>query len=144
MNVAFFLSSSLMLQSLVCSWTAVGHAFFLAVCSSGHLCSICSAVWSSRPKLQASDGASFIFLKMWALHRLWPRRNVMTAACCHRSRKWNSPLPVRCPRAALMRVFFSWKVTLLSCCLPLAPGLGFRSLFLARSDTKVGCLVITL
>ena len=40
-----------------------------------------------------------------------------------------SSLSVRCPRAALMRVFFSWKVTLLSCCLPLAPSLASSSAF---------------
>ena len=43
MNVAVFASSSLLPYSLVCNWTAVGHTFVLAVCRSGHLCSICSA-----------------------------------------------------------------------------------------------------
>ena len=47
-------------HSLVCSWTAVGHAFVLAVCRSGHLCSTCSVVWSSSPQLQIGDGASFL------------------------------------------------------------------------------------
>ena len=48
--------------------SAIGHTFVLAaVCRSGHLCSICSPVWSSRPQLQVGDGVSFIFLKMWAL-----------------------------------------------------------------------------
>ena len=36
--------------------------FVLSVCRSGHLCSACSAVWSSRPQLQIGDGASFIIL----------------------------------------------------------------------------------
>ena len=60
------------------SWTAVGHTFVLSLCRSGHLCSICSAVWSSRPQLQIGDGASFIFLNMWALSWLWPVRSLMT------------------------------------------------------------------
>ena len=60
-------SSSRSLQHRVSS-LQVGHTFVLAaVCRSGHLCSICSAVWSSRPQLQVGDGTSFIFLKMWAL-----------------------------------------------------------------------------
>ena len=71
----------------------------------------------------------FIFLNMWALIRSWPVRSLMTTTCCHRSRKWKSPLSMRCPRAALIRVFFSWKVALLSCCLPLAPSLASSSAF---------------
>ena len=40
------------------NWTAVGHRFVLAVCRNGYLdCSICSAVWSSRPQLQVGDDA---------------------------------------------------------------------------------------
>ena len=115
MNAAVFSGSSLLPYSLVYSWTAVGHTFVLAVCRrSGHLCSICSAVWSSRPHLQIGDGASFIFLNMWASSRLWPVVcSLMTTTCCHRSRKWEV-LPLSPPS---QRVFFSWKVTLLSCCL---------------------------
>ena len=37
--------------------------------------------------------------------------SVMTTTCCHQLRKWKSTLSVRCPKAALMRVFFSWKMT---------------------------------
>ena len=113
MNVAVFSSSPLLPQSLVCNWPAVGHTLVLAVCRSGHLCSICSAVWSSRPQSQIGEGASFIFLNMWALSRLWPVCSLMTTSYCHRSRKWKSSLSVRCPRAALMRVLFSWKVALI-------------------------------
>ena len=64
MNVAVFSSPSLLPYSLVCSWTAVGHTFVLAVRRSGHLCSICSAVWPSRQRLQVDDGANFIFMYM--------------------------------------------------------------------------------
>ena len=95
----------------MCSWTAVGHTFCLAVCRSGHLSSSCSAVSSSRPQLQVGDDASFVLLYMWALSRLWPVCNFMAITCCHRWRKWKSSLSVRCPRAAL-KVFFSWKLTL--------------------------------
>jgi len=91
--------------------TAVGHTFCLDFCRSGNLCSICSAVWSWRPQWQVADGASVIFLDMWALSRLWPVSSLMTTVCCHRSRKWKSSLSVRCPRAALMRVFLSWKLS---------------------------------
>ena len=61
---------------------------------------------------------------MWALSRLWRVRSHMTTTCCYRSRKWKSSRSLHSPRAALMRVFFSWKVTLLPCYLPLAPGLA--------------------
>ena len=37
----------------------------------------------------------------------------MTTTCCHWLRKWKSSLSVHCPKAALMMVLFSWKVTLL-------------------------------
>ena len=114
---------------MVCSCTAVGHTFVLAVSRSGHLCRISSAVWSSRPQLRTGDGDSFISLNMWALSRLWSVRSLMTTACCHRLRKWKSSISVRCPRAALMKVFFSWRVILLSCCLPLAPSLASLSAF---------------
>ena len=112
LNVAVFSSSSLLPYSLVCDWTAAGPTFVLAVCRSGHLCSIRSAARSSRPRLQIGDGASFIFLNMWTLSRLWPVRSLLTTTCCHRSRNWKSSLSLRCPRAALTRVFLSWKVTL--------------------------------
>ena len=42
MTEAVFASPSLLSYSLVCSWTAVGHTFLLAVCRSGRLCSVCS------------------------------------------------------------------------------------------------------
>ena len=90
------LSSSvppLLPYSLVCNWTAVDHTFVFAVCRSGYLCSICSAVWSSRPQLQSGDGASFIFLNMWALSRLWPVRSLVTTNCCHRDHHDHSLLP---------------------------------------------------
>jgi len=99
MNVAVFSSYTLLSWSLVCNWTAVGPTFVLAVCRGGHLCSISSAVWSSRPQLQVGDGASFVFLNMWALTQLWPVRSILTATCCHRSRTWKSSLSLRCPRA---------------------------------------------
>ena len=67
MNVAVFCSSPLLPYSWVCNWTAAGPTSVLAACRSGHLCSIRSAVWSSRPQLQIGDGASFIFLNMWTL-----------------------------------------------------------------------------
>ena len=51
LNVAVFSSSSLLPEKLVCSCTAVGHTFCLAVCRSGHRCSTCLAVWSSRLQL---------------------------------------------------------------------------------------------
>ena len=38
--------------------------------------------------------------------------------------------PSQCIAPGLMRVFFSWKVSLLSCCLPLAPRLASSSAFL--------------
>ena len=132
MNVAVFSSSPLLPQSLVCNWPAVGHTLVLAVCRSGHLCSICSAVWSSRPQSQIGDGASFIFLNMWALSRLCPVCSLMTTSYCHRSRKWKSSLSVRCPRAALMRVIGSWKVTLSAGGRPsqsVAPSLASSSAF---------------
>ena len=58
------------------------------------------------------------WLFTWALSRLWPVRNLITTTCWHRSKKWRLSLSVISPRAALTRVFYSWKVTLLSCCLP--------------------------
>ena len=125
----------------MCSWTAVGHTFVPAVRRSGHLCSIYSAVWSSRPQLQISDGTSFIFLSMLAVSLLWPVSSLLTTACCHRSRKCKSSLSLRCPRAALMRVFFSWKVTLLSCCLTLAPGSFFHFLDSCHCMTILACAV---
>ena len=70
-----------------CSWATVGHTFVLAVCRSEHLCSICSSIRSSRPQLQIGDGASFIFLNMWALSRLRPVHSLTITTCCHRSRK---------------------------------------------------------
>ena len=110
MNVDVFSSSSLLPNSLVCSWTSAGHTFILAVCRSGQLCSNCSAVWSSGPQLQVGDGASFIVFNMKALSRLWPVCCLMTTTCCRRSRKWTSSISVRCPRtAALIRIFFSIK-----------------------------------
>ena len=51
LNVAVFSSSSLLPEKLVCSCTAVGHTFCLAVCRSGHCYSTCLAVWSSRLQL---------------------------------------------------------------------------------------------
>ena len=78
-----------------------------------------------------------LFLNMWALSRLWPVRSFMTTTCCHRSRKWKSSLSEHCPRAALMRVFFSRKVTLLSCCPPLAPSLASSSAFFTSWKTTV-------
>ena len=113
MNVAVFSSSSLLLWSLVCSWTAVGHTFYLAFCRSRAFCSMFLALCSSGQQLQVGDGASFIWLNLWALSWLWPVHNLLTTTCCHRLRKWKSSLSVRCPKAALMRVLFSWKVTLL-------------------------------
>ena len=112
----------------MCSCTAVGRTFVLAVSGSGYLCRISSAVWSSRPQLRTGDGDSFISLNMWALSRLWPVRSLMTTTCCHRSRKWQSSISVHCPRAALMKVFFSRRVTS-SCCFPLAPSLASLSAF---------------
>ena len=41
-----------------------------------------------RVHLQAGDGASFIYLNMWASSRLWPVRSLMTTTCCHRLRKY--------------------------------------------------------
>ena len=71
-----------------------------------------SAVWSSRPQLQAGDGASFISLYMWAMIRLCLIR-ILMAACYQRSRKWKSSLLVHCPlRTTLMRVLCSWMATL--------------------------------
>ena len=122
MNVAVFSSSSLLPYSWLCSWTAVGHTFGLAVSRNRNLGSTCTAVWSSRPQLQVGDGASFIFLT-----QLWPERNLLTTTCCHRSRKWKSSLSVRWPRAALMKVFFSRKVTLSSSCHPFVPSLASSS-----------------
>ena len=121
-----------------CSWTAVGRTFCLAVCGSKCHCSAYSAVWSSRPQLQANDGASFVFLYMWTLSQLWPMRSLMTTTCCYWLRKRKSSHSKRCPRASLMRVFFSWKVTvvLLS---------SFRSKFgelvrfLRSRKTTAGC-----
>ena len=83
-------------------WCVVGlllatDTFCLAFCRSRHLCSIYSAVWSSRLQSQVGDGASFIFLNMWALSRLWPVRSLMIRTCCHQSRKWKSSLSVCCP-----------------------------------------------
>ena len=87
-----------------------------------------SAVWSSRPQLQAGDGASFISLYMWAMIRLCLIR-ILMAACYQRSRKWKSSLLVHCPlRTALMRVLCSWMATLLSCCHPSAHVSASRSL----------------
>ena len=87
---------------------------FVLLSAEADFSAVCSTVWSSRPHLQVGDGASFIFLNMWALSRLWPERSHMTMTCCPWPRKWKSSLSVsvRCldPRAALMRVFFSWKV----------------------------------
>ena len=40
----------------MCRWTADGHTFVVAVCRSGHLCSVCLAVWSWRPQLRIGDG----------------------------------------------------------------------------------------
>ena len=93
----------------------------------------CSAVWS-RPQFEVVTDPSFILLYMWVLSRLWPMLSLMTTTCCHRSKKWNSSLSVRCSRAALMTVFLSWKVTLLSCCLPLAPSLANSSAFSFPGD----------
>ena len=94
-----------------CSCNAVGRTFCLAVCGSKRRCSACSAVWSSRPQLQVNDGASFVFLYMWTLSQLWPMRSLMTTTCCCWLKKWKSSHSVCCPRASLMRAFFSWKVT---------------------------------
>ena len=68
-----------------------------------------SAVWVSRPQQQIGDGARFIFPEH--LSQLWPVRSLLTTACCHRSRKWKSSLSVPCPRAALVSVSSSCKVT---------------------------------
>ena len=51
LNVAVFSSSSLLPEKLVCSCTAVGHTFCLAVCRNGLRCSTCLAIWSSRLRL---------------------------------------------------------------------------------------------
>ena len=64
---------------------------------------------------------------MWTLNQLWPVHSL--CKLLPRSRKWKSSLTVRCPGAALMRVFASWKVTLLSYCLPLAASLVSSSAF---------------
>ena len=40
--------------------------------------------------------------------------SLLTTTCCHPSRKWKSPLSVRCARAAPMMAFCTW---MLFCCL---------------------------
>ena len=45
-----------------------------------------------RLQLQIGDGASFIFLNMWAPSRLKSVCSLMTTTCCRRSRKWKSSL----------------------------------------------------
>ena len=88
-TVAVFSTSSLLLYSVVCSSTAVGHGFVLAVSRSGHdLCSICSAVWPSSLQLPVDDGAGFIIWYMWALSRLWSVRNRMTTGRGSESRHY--------------------------------------------------------
>ena len=96
-------------------WCLIGllsASRFVLLSAEADFSAVCSTVWSSRPQLQVGDGASFIFLNMWALSQLWPVRSLMTMTCCPRPRKWKSSLSVSvcCPRAALMRVSFSWKV----------------------------------
>ena len=106
MNVAVVSTSSLLPQSLVCSWTPVGRTLCLAVCKGGHLCSIIMfgrLVFKTAVMLQVGDGASFIFLYMWALNRSWLVRSLMTTTCCQRSRKWKSSFSMRCPKCVDVR-----------------------------------------
>ena len=65
----------------------------------------------------------------------------MTTTCCCWSRKWKSSHSVRCPRASLMRVFFSWKVTvvLLS---SFCSKFGELVHFLRSRKTTVGCYLL--
>ena len=106
MNVAVFSSSSLLPKSLVCSWTPVGRTCCLVVCKSGYLCSIIMfgcLVFKTAVMLQVGDGASFIFLYVWALNRSWPVSSLMTTTCCQRSRKWKSSFSMRCPKCVDVR-----------------------------------------
>ena len=79
----------------------------LAVCKSGHLCSVIMfgcLVFKTAVMLQAGGCASFIFLYMWAfLNRSWPVRSLMTTTCCQRSRKWKSSFSMRCPKCVAVR-----------------------------------------
>ena len=55
-TVAVFYTSSLLPYSVVCSSTAVGHGFVLAVCRSRHLCSI---IMFSRLALNTNYGSLY-------------------------------------------------------------------------------------
>ena len=60
------------------------QVFLIAVVSGIFVCSICSAVWSSKPKLRVGFGASFNFLYMWALRVVVVVPVVVVVAVCER------------------------------------------------------------
>ena len=68
-----------------------------------------------------------------SVSRLWPVRSLThDHNLLPPVERWSSSLSARCHRVALMRVFFSWKVTLLSFCLPLTRSLVNSTVFVFK------------
>ena len=88
MNDIVFSSSCLQPLSLVVREVLTDHTYSLVTSWMGHLCRICSVVWSSWLQRQVAEDANFSLRCIRLFSLLCPVRSLTRMTCCSRDSRW--------------------------------------------------------